>query len=249
MDDRSSNIEKKNNSFHDENYWAKAWVRHIENYSSAPPRCGYWLAARFPSDLSILEIAGGSCHDSRYLATTGRSAIGSDFDQKTLEYLANRYPNSPLKMQREDAFSLSFADKSIDLSFSNGFWVLFSDNEKIQQLIHEQARITRKYLIALVHNVENPRLIKLFKQKSKTDSLYNIRFFQRNEVLEIVKNSGLKYKSITINKFGGTMDRLLMNKVIGVPNPAPKLATKIVPKIYNIQPWFVTERIACVIEL
>ncbi|MDV3350377.1 methyltransferase domain-containing protein [Leptolyngbyaceae cyanobacterium CCMR0082] len=238
-----------NNEFNHDTYWSDTWIKHIESYLAVPPRAGYWITSHFPVSLSILEIAGGSCRDSRYLVSQDLDVIGSDFDQKTLDYLAKRYPESPLLMQKEDAFSLSFANKSIGLSFSNGFWVLFENNQQIYSLIHEQARITEKYMISLVHNIENIKLVNQFKECTKLDSLYDIRFFHREELLEIINESGLKYKSIVMRKFGGPIDKLLTPKIKGIKNPIQTITKKIVPHVYDYQPWTVTERIACVIEL
>lgn len=238
-----------NNEFNHEAYWSETWIKHIESYLAAPPRTGYWIASQFSASVSVLEIAGGSCRDSRYLYSQGINVIGSDFDKKTLDYLVQRYPASSFLMQKEDAFSLSFSDKSIDLSFSNGFWVLFENDQSIYSLIHEQARITKKYLIVLVHNIENIKLVSQFKEKAKNDSLYDIRFFHKEELLQILHESGLKYKTATIRKFGGPIDKLLNPKIKRIKNPLQSIAPKVIPHLYDYQPWNVTERIACVIEL
>lgn len=240
-----------NNSyyFHKEYYWSDVWTNHIENYLNAPPRCGYWLNSQFKNCDSTLEVAAGSCRDSFYLSEIGKNAIASDFDQKTIDYLKNKYPHTPLVLQREDAFALSLPNKSIDLVFSNGFFVLFSKNEEIHNLIQEQARVARKYIVVLVHNNKNFRLKKLFKEKSKNDDLYKIRFFDPEEIKTIIKDSGIKYKSLRLEKFGGPLDRLYLDTLLHIKNPFRKLANKITPHSYKIQPWITSERIACIIEL
>ena len=181
----------------DQGFWEDAWVRHLEQYLSTPPRAGLWLAARFPlAAWRVLELAGGSCRDSRYLAEQGVAAIGSDFDQKTLDYLARRYPASPLVLQREDASALSLADGAVDLSMHNGFWVLFGDDAKLVQLLREQARVTRRVLVALVHNADNPRVVAAFARKAQADPLYDIRFFRRGELPALsqrARESGRRY--------------------------------------------------------
>jgi len=53
--------------FQEQTFWSDAWVRHIESYLAAPPRCGIWLMTNYGKNHSILECAGGSCRDSRYL--------------------------------------------------------------------------------------------------------------------------------------------------------------------------------------
>lgn len=222
-------------------FWEQAWVDHIEMYLATPPRAGFWLAWRFRlAGWRVLEIAGGSCRDSRHLAAMGVDAIGSDFDRKTLDYLAARFPQSPLKLAREDASALSLADRSVDLSMHNGFWVLFPDDAHIAALLREQARVTRRVLVALVHNADNHRLVATFARKAKTDPLYDIRFFHRSELLALVQAAGLQPRRVHIEKFGGPVDRLLR---LG------PLAQRWVPRLYRWLPWWAVERIALVIEL
>lgn len=226
-------------------FWEEAWVRHLEQYLATPPRAGLWLAARFPlAGWRVLEIAGGSCRDSRHLAEQGVEAIGSDFDQKTLDYLAQRYPASPLKLAREDASALSLPDRSVDLSMHNGFWVLFPDDARIVALLREQARVTRRVLVALVHNADNPRVVAAFARKAKTDPLYDIRFFSRGKLPALVQAAGLHPKRMSLEKFGGPVDRLL-----ALPGPFGRWARGLVPRLYRFLPWRFVERVALVIEL
>ena len=238
-----------NRDFSKEGYWSEAWIKHIETYLAAPPRAGHWMRYMFPKLHNVLEIAGGSCRDSRYLADSGYNALGTDFDQKTIEYLNNRYPTSPLAMQREDAFSLSFADKSFNVSFSNGFWVCFSNDEEIYQLLHEQSRVTSRYLVALVHNAGNATLVASFDELAKSDPLYDIRFFSLDDLVDIVDKSGVKYQSIKFYKFGGYVDAIYRKTIKRLPNMLSGYAQYIAPRLYQCQSWEKTERIACVIEL
>ena len=226
-------------------FWEEAWVRHIEQYLVTPPRAGLWLRTRFGlTGWRVLEIAGGSCRDSRYLAECGVDAIGSDFDQKTLDYLAQRFPDSALKLARDDALALSLPDGSVDLSVHNGFWVLFSDDDRVVALLREQARVTRRVLVAMVHNADNARLMSIFAHKSKTDPLYDIRFFRRAELPALVRAAGLTPRAVRLEKFGGPVDRLL-----GLPGLAGRLARAVVPRLYRLLPWSQVERIALVVEL
>lgn len=229
----------------DPGFWEEAWVRHIESYLAAPPRAGYWLHACFPlARWSLLEIAGGSCRDSRYLAELGIDATGSDFDPRTLDYLRRRFPNGRLKLAREDATALSLPDRAVDLSMHNGFWVLFGDDARIVALLREQARVTRRVLVALVHNADNRRVVAAFRRKSAGDPLYDIRFFHRGELTPLVRAAGLAPRALRVEKFGGPVDRLL-----ALPGPFGRAARLLVPRLYRWLPWSMTERIALVIEL
>jgi hypothetical protein len=233
----------------EEAFWSEAWKRHFESYLRAPPRCGYWLASRFPKQESVLEIGGGSCRDSRFLATVWGKAVGSDFDEKTISFLQSKIIGSNHELLREDAFAFSFARDSFDVTFSNGFWVLFQDDEAILRLAREQARVTRKWMVILVHNGLNASLRQSFLQKSKNDALYDIRFFVPTEIERLVQAAGIPYRNLTLEKFGGRADVLYNQKIKGIPNPLMTQARRLVPQIYSLQSWQSTERIACVVEL
>lgn len=232
-----------------EGFWAEAWQRHIDTYLGAAPRTGYWIDAHFDRNLSVLELAGGSCRDSRYLATRRKGVIGTDFDEKTIAYLSAKFPQSPLDLRREDAFALHLADKSIDLSFSNGFWVLFSDDDLIIKLAREQARVTRKWMVVIVHNGANARLRRKFARLASKDPLYDIRFFLPREIEGLIKSSGISFRKITFKKFGGPADILYRERFGSVKNPFSGIAPRIVNRMYGIQSEAYAERIACIVEL
>jgi hypothetical protein len=232
-----------------ENYWSQSWQNHIENYLSAPPRLANWLMYRFPSkDLSFIEIAGGSCRDTLELHAAGYNAQGADFDTQTLDYLRRRFPKDADIFVREDAFALSLPDKSRDISFSNGFWILFQDDDKIRQLVREQTRIASRFAIFICQNADCPGLVRQFADLAKTDDLYDIRFYQREEMRRLIDSSGIEYKSMTFNKFGGPTDLLYLKSIKGIPNPFEPLARQLCPRLYELQPWNRTQRIACIVE-
>ena len=237
-----------NKDFISTDYWTDAWARHIKDYLSAPPRAGIWLEKVFPNKrLSILESAGGSCRDSYYLFQRGYASLGTDFDGKTIEYLKKTHSKSNFVLKREDAFDFSFSDDSFDIVFHNGFWVLFDDNEVIKKSLLEQARVSRKFLVIIAHNHENFRNRMVFEQKSKLDDLYNIRFFHRRELIEIIQSSGLKYKKIRCKKFGSSADQLYrLEKKFAFFGP---LARFIVPMLYPFSKWSDIERVALIVEL
>ena len=234
-----------------EKFWEESWIQHINGYLRATPRAGIFLSNYFKNITSVLEIAGGSCRDSRYLANHGYQAVGSDFDEKTLQYLQEqRFPNDKLKYSKEDAFNLTFQENKFDLVFHNGFFILFDENSALVTMLKEQERVTNKYIVIFVHNKENKNLIKLFKDKSKNDDLYKIRFIDKNEIVKIVKESGIKYKDIKIKKFGGFFDVFYKKRLKRVvPNILYPLRNLLIPKLYQVQKWESTERICCIIEL
>lgn len=230
-------------------FWESAWARHLEQYLTGAPRTGYWIMQRMAlRGRAVLEIAGGSCRDSRFLASAGIDCTGSDFEKKTLDYLASRFSDSTLKLRQADGFSMPFDDDQFHASFHNGFWVLFSDLD-IKKLALEQARITRRYMIILVHNKLNTDLVKIFEQKSRIDDLYNIRFFEPNEIARILGDTGIRVKSLVIEKFGGPVDALYRREWSGGAKWIAAFTRWFVPKLYALQPWRKVERIACIIEL
>lgn len=234
-----------------EQFWEDSWIKHIETYLEATPRAGIFIENYFKDINKLLEIAGGSCRDSRYLANKGCEATGSDFDEKTLTYLEKeRFPNDKLRYSKEDAFKLSFLENSFDLVFHNGFFVLFDDNNSLKTMLLEQARVSKRYIVFFVHNAQNNTLKHLFKEKSLEDDLYKIRFFDKNVVLTIVEESGIKYKNIKLLKFGGFVDVFYKKRLKRVvPNILYPFRNFIIPKLYQFQKWENTERICCVVEL
>lgn len=233
-----------------EKFWEETWKKHIETYLNATPRAGIFIENYFKDIETVLEIAGGSCRDSRYLANRGFKVIGSDFSEKTLTYLQKRFPNDRLQYSKEDAFNLSFPDNSFDLVFHNGFFICFEDNNSIKTMLLEQERVSKKYIVFFVHNIKNSKLVANFIEKSKEDDLYDIRFFEKDEVVDIVKNSGVKYRNIKVLKFGGIADIFYKKKFKKViPNILYPFSKVLVPKLYQFQKWSNTERICCIVEL
>ncbi len=234
-------------------FWEESWIQHIDGYLNATPRAGIFIENYFKNSVhSVLEIAGGSCRDSRYLANSGFSATGSDFDEKTLKYLQEeKFPNDTLYYSKEDAFDLTFKDNCFDLVFHNGFFIYFDDNSSLNKMLKEQERVSKRYIVIFVHNIENHNLVKNFKEKSKEDDLYKIRFFDKDEIVKIVEDSGIRYKSIKVMKFGGIFDRFYNKKRFKqiIPNILHPFRKFLIPKCYQIQKWKNTERICCVVEL
>jgi len=231
-------------------FWEASWAKHLAQYLANPPRAGMWLRWRLGrAPLDTLEIAGGSCRDSRYLYTNGWAAVGSDFDIKTIAYLKQQFADVGQTLDVADAFQLPYADKQFDLSFHNGFYVLFNDEKTIFELLHEQLRVTKKRLVFFVHNIENKALRHNFHERAQFDPLYNIRFFSRDEIKHLIEESGIPFKSCHIEKFGGPTDAFYAKRIKRIPNPLFPLAKALVPYSYRFLPWRYVERLACIIEI
>jgi hypothetical protein len=146
----------------------------------------------------------------------------------------------------ENAFSLTFEPKSFYLTFSNGLLVCFNDAD-IVCLLREQARVTQRYVVALVHNKLNQRLLKTFEEKAPVDPLYDIRFFTPMELRHIASLTGLRVSGVAVEKFGGPVDRLY-----SITKYLPSLKRFIypfVPALYRLQPWSLVERCSMIMEL
>jgi len=96
---------------------------------------------------TVLEIACGSARDSLFLQTMSKNVVASDSNSYVISELESRFQNIPgIKFCVEDALSLSFEDRQFDVSFHNGFYVCFDDDEIIKAMLREQCRVTRKHI-------------------------------------------------------------------------------------------------------
>jgi hypothetical protein len=228
--------------------WAATWKRHLPRYLAAPPRTGRWLRWRFDlNGFSILEIAGGSCRDALYLHASGLDAIGSDGDAETVAQVAAATAGSGFQVRVEDAGHLSFPERLFDLVFHNGFLGLLAGERQIQRVLAEQMRVTRRYAVAIVHNAVNRKLVARFATLAQDDPLYAIRFFEPEEIREIVEPCLGAGQRLSIEKFGGPADH-----GYGIQRRFPRAgaaAAALPPRLYRFQPWPLTERIAVVIDM
>jgi ubiquinone/menaquinone biosynthesis C-methylase UbiE len=228
-------------------FWDDAWSHKLADYLSARPRTGQYMAARLPRRTDgILEVGAGSARDSIYLSRVGyRGVVASDFSPKCIEELGRRFPDRARMFRVADAFALPFPDKSFDVVFHNGLFVNFRDDDDIVRMLKEQVRVARKWIVALVHNGENERLVAEFKRQAKTDPIFDLRFFTRGDVRGIASPFG----AVHVEKFGGKWDALANSSVKGIPNPLAPFAKSLPAHLYQLQPWRWAERLACWIRV
>jgi len=230
-------------------HWPKLWERHLDRYLRGAPRVGAFVLSYAPRAEELLEVACGSSRASVFLAEHGRRVVATDREEALIEELRRRFPVDNLTYRSADAFHLPFADNAFDLVFHSGFFVLF-DDEQIPALLREQARVSRKYVLALVHNALNARRVDQFRELAKTDELYDIRFFAPDELERVVRNSGIRCRTVRILKYGGPQDRFHRTGLRwGVPNALYPFRHRLVPRLYQWQRWEVTERVAALVEL
>jgi ubiquinone/menaquinone biosynthesis C-methylase UbiE len=207
--------------------WYKSWQIHLEQYLKAPPRTGMFIHSFFPSIRNSLEIACGSSRDSIYLAKKDIDATASDYESRVINDLQKRFSFPHLKYQQANAFHLTFDDATFDMVFHNGFFVCFHNDKDIHAMLREQARVSRKHIVFFVHNKLNTSLVKRFAELAPTDPIYDIHFFDPDEI-----------------------DLFFSKKIKRIiPNVLYPFREKVIPRLYQRQPWEKTERIACHIEL
>jgi len=99
---------------------------------------------------SAIEIGSGSGTMPIFLSSQINRLVSVDNNEKVLDMAKennNRF-NGQVEFIKDDAFNLSFSDKSFDVAFSQGFFEHFSDMD-IRRLIKEQLRIAREVIFSV----------------------------------------------------------------------------------------------------
>lgn len=163
-------------------HWDETWARVFDHYQHDLRHAYYVNALLEEEDRSVLEIAAGSFRDMALLNRLGLYCAGMDHSAVSVEMARRQFPALAGQIFQGDAFRLEgVADAAYDVSYHNGFWILFED-QAIQKLAAEQARVSRRKIIATVHNAHNPDFIDYFARMGETDPLYKIRFFEVDEM-------------------------------------------------------------------
>ncbi|MEX0642670.1 MAG: class I SAM-dependent methyltransferase [Pirellulales bacterium] len=164
-------------------FWAQTWSRHFDDYARNWGRQAYYL--RFilhPDERQLLELGAGSFRDTVRLNQWGYDCLGTDFSDEAVARARRRYSDYAHCIHAMDATRLDVGDHSVDLSFHNGFFVLFDDDALIGRILAEQARVSRRRIVCTVHNALNRQQVERFRQLKQTDNLYDVRFFEPDEI-------------------------------------------------------------------
>lgn len=183
--------------FKEAKFWKEQWKEKAIRYLKGKPILGMLIEELILNNTlsgvkTICEIAAGSARDSLYLGKN-ISVVATDKYNTAFEF-SKEFAikmRSNTKFQQEDAFKLTFPDNSFDLVFHNGFFILFPDNKEIINLLREQIRITKKYIMIVVHNKWDfySRLrIKHFAKKG--DPLFDFRWWNLRELKRFAKPFG-----------------------------------------------------------
>ena len=236
--------------FQDEKFWIDQWQRKLSRYQAAPARTGLFIEHLFTNTVdTVLELGAGSCRDSVHLAKRGYRCMASDFSKETIRSLKSQLAVPGLRFSFDDARNLSFETDEFDLVFHNGLIVCFDNDDDIIAILREQRRVAKSKLLIIAHNGSNRRLVRQFTQLGENDCLYRIRFFTCEEITDLLRRAGVTYRRLRMLKFGGPADALYGDKIKGVPNPFTWAAPSLSPRLYALQPWSRTERIAALVEL
>lgn len=168
--------------------WDEKWADIFDHYQKDLRHAYYIHAMLQADDARVLEIGAGSFRDMAELRRRGIDCEGVDFSAEAVDRAKHRFPDFASAIHRMSAFGMSYPDKAFDVTYHNGFWVLFSDAQ-IKELAAEQARISRGRMIATVHNAHNKQFFDYFERKKVEDPLYDIRFFEFDEVVELMRTA------------------------------------------------------------
>jgi len=163
--------------------WDNKWNDIFDQYQQDLRHSYYINALLNEKDKKVLEIGAGSFRDMANLNNLGVNCWGTDFSDTAVNLAKRKFPSLESKIFCSDAFNMNMiTDKEFDVTFHNGLWVLFENDTDIYELIKEQVRITKRAIIATVHNAHNVDFVSYFEHLSKKDDLYKIRFFTIDEM-------------------------------------------------------------------
>ena len=205
--------------------WDRKWEDIFDHYQNDLRHAYYIHALLEENEVRVLEMGAGSFRDMAELRRRGIDCEGMDFSEKAAIMAKSRFPDFSEKIHCMSAFEMGFPDKTFDVSYHNGFWVLFSD-DKIDQLAKEQARITRGRMIATVHNAHNRQFVDYFARKKADDPLYDIRFFEVDEISALMEKvckdihvvpagKGKRYHEDLLIKHGITDPAIIRDSLCG----------------------------------
>ncbi|MGE7370798.1 class I SAM-dependent methyltransferase [Neorhizobium sp. NPDC001467] len=196
--------------------WDRTWTDVFNQYQRDLRHAHYIHAFCRPQD-RVLEIAAGSFRDVAMLNRLGIDCHGMDYSGEAVSRTIGEYPDLKDKATKMDAFALTYGDKAFDVSYHNGFWGLFGD-EDMARLAREQATVSRRLMIATVHNGHNADFVDYFARVSQTDPLYRIRFFTVDEITDIMKTVARNVTVIPVGKGKKSHEDELINR--GKTDPA-----------------------------
>ncbi len=166
--------------------WDAKWTGIFAHYQQDLRHAHYIRALLNRGENTVLEMAAGSFRDMAALRRMGIDCSGMDFSFESVARAKATFPEFSQYIHEMSGYNMAFENGAFDVSYHNGFWVLF-DDAQIRDLAAEQARVTSKRMIATVHNKHNQRFVEYFDRLKQTDPLYDIRFFETDELEALMK--------------------------------------------------------------
>lgn len=182
-----------------ETEWDRQWTSIFDHYQQDIRHAYYIRALKRRNEQRLLEIAAGSFRDMAALCRWGISCDGVDYSAESVERAKQQFPDLQHRIHKMDAFHLTFEDAAFDLTYHNGVWGLF-DDAQIVALAKEQARISKRRIMATVHNAHNVPFSQYFDKMKQADPLYNIRFFRREEITALMSQVCSKVSVVPVGK-------------------------------------------------
>lgn len=179
--------------------WDAQWENIFDHYQQDIRHAYYIRAILDNREKNLLEIAAGSFRDMGALNRWGYTCFGIDYSPVSVSKAKQYFAGYADRISRMNALDIRFEDKRFDLSFHNGFWNYFDDNQ-IKALLSEQARVTKYRVVATVHNKHNTQFVEYFARLSEKDPLYKLRFFEVDEIMELMKTACREVKVIPVGK-------------------------------------------------
>ncbi|MDB9538588.1 class I SAM-dependent methyltransferase [Anabaenopsis arnoldii] len=201
----------------DKNYWDSEWVKIFDRYQNDTRFAHYLYAFLESNEKKIIEIGAGSFRDMAKINNWGLECYGIDFSDKSVEKAKMQFPEYENFIIQADAFQLPFNDKCFDVSYHNGFWSNFSNNDEINLLVSEQYRVTSKRMMVAVHNAHNASFVEYFNNLKTDDPLYTARFFTISEVTYLLEKYCDDIKIVPVGKGKKLYEDYLINLDIGTP--------------------------------
>jgi len=179
--------------------WNDQWRNNFEHYQQDMRHAYYIRSILEDRERNLLEIAAGSFRDMGALNKWEYTCFGIDYSPVSVSKAKDYFADYVDRILRMDAFNLRFGDGRFDLSYHNGFWNYFED-DKIKELLAEQARVTKYRVVATVHNKHNQQFVEYFNRLSEKDPLYKLRFFEVDEVVELMRTTCREVRVIPVGK-------------------------------------------------
>lgn len=169
-------------------WWSQAWHTYQGKYVRSPAFQAYYLYFALPRGAKrLLELGAGSFKCTAQLCRWGYDCLGSDFAEDAVALAKQTYPEYAGRFSVMDATHLPLDDHSVDVCFHSGLFACFDEDDLIQRVLSEQVRVSRLAIICIVHNARNEQMVQLFRQRASQDPLYDIRFFEPEEMVALMQ--------------------------------------------------------------